>query len=66
MDEWLTTQEAQQVTGLSRTTLWIKRQIGEIRSKMVGRTPLYYREDCERIAGEKAEQENRDQTEGRL
>lgn len=52
IDGWVTSEVAQDITGLSRTTLYIYRVSNKVRWQKFGRAIMYWREDLERIAKE--------------
>lgn len=52
IDGWVTSEVAQDITGLSRTTLYIYRVSSKLRWQKFGRAIMYWREDLERIAKE--------------
>lgn len=52
-DGWISTKEAEHITGVSRMSLYILRLKGEIAFVKVGATVLYSKADCQRIAEER-------------
>lgn len=54
---WVGTKEAESITGVSRTTLYILRLTGKIAVTKVGQTVLYSLADCQRIAQERKDSE---------